>query len=177
MKKISLLLTILLSTLSIQAQKIETDEMNMYNKRIVTTSWEKVNWDSKDHKLEVSMMLEGYDMSMLLNWQCNEMVGAERDAEIILYFDDASQVVLLNKAFSVSGVGKITTKDTDHSKMGIQIDAKGDFKSIETKELQHIRIDTTSGEINFPITRDEALALRKMFAVFEKQVYKNREKK
>lgn len=177
MKKIALLVTILLTTLSVQAQKIETDEMNMYNKRVVTTTWEKVNWKSKNHKLEVSMMLEGYDMSMLLNWQCNEMVGAERDAEIILYFDDASQVVLLNKAFSVSGVGKITTKNVDHSKMGIQIDAKGDFKSMATKVLQHIRVDTTSGEINFPITQDEAMELRKMFIVFEKQVYKNREKK
>lgn len=177
MKKTALLVIILLASLTLQAQKILTDEMNMYNKRVVTTTWEKVNWKSKNHKLEVSMMLEGFDMSILLNWQCSEMIGAERGAEIILYFDDGTQAILQNKAFSVSGVGKIASENVDRSKMGIQIDAKGDFSLIETKELQHIRIDTTSGEVNFPITKDEAMSLRKLFLVFEKQVYKNRDKK
>ena len=176
MKKTVLAITILLISLSAQAQKIETDEMNVFNKRVITTTWEKVNWKSQTHKLEVSMKLEGFDMSMLLNWQSSEMVGAERDSEIILSFDDGSQSILHNKVFSVSGAGKITTKNVPNTQMGIQIDGKGDFKDIVEKELQNIQINTTSGVINFPVSTNEALALRKLFLVFEKQVFKYADK-
>lgn len=176
MKKILLIITALLMVFTLYAQKIEIDEINPFNKRVILTSLEKINWKSPDYKLEVGMMLEGVEMSILLNWQCHEMVGAERDAKVVLTFDDASQIVLLNKAFSVSGSGKITSQNVPATTMGIQINAKGDFKALVDKELQTISIDTTSGEIVFPVSNEEVLSLRKLYEVFEKQLYKNKGK-
>lgn len=168
MKKSIITILVILSTLTVQAQKIVHDGINEFNKRIVNTSWEKVNWKSTDHKLEIGMMLEGFDKSILINWQCSEMVGAERNSEIILKFDDGSESILLNKVFSVSGAGKITTDNVPPTQMGIQLDAKGEFGELEEKDLTEIKINTLSGEVRFPVNKKESESLRKMYLVFEK---------
>lgn len=168
MKKSIITILVMLSTLTLQAQKIVHDEVNEFNKRVINTSWEKINWKSADHKLEVSMMLEGYDKSILINWQCSEMVGAERNSEIILTFDDGSQAILLNKVFSVSGAGKITTNNVPPTQMGVQLDAKGEFGELVEKDLSEIKINTLSGEVRFPVNKKEAESLRKMYLLFDK---------
>lgn len=156
------------------AQKVEYDKVNALNKRIMYTSWEKVNWNSETGKLEVCMLLEGHDMSLMINWQSQEMVGAERDSEVTLTFDDDSEIVLHNKAFSVSGAGKVHSKAVPATSMGIQIDAKGDFRPITEKTLKNIRIETTLGKVDFPVNEEEALALANLYNVFEKQYFKDR---
>lgn len=168
MKKLMLAILVMLSTLALQAQKIVHDEVNEFNKRVINTSWEKVNWKSADHKLELSMMLEGYEKSILINWQCTEMVGAERNSEIILLFNDSSEVILHNKIFSVSGAGKITTNNVPPTQMGIQLDAKGEFSELLEKDLQEIIINTLAGEVRFPVNKNEIEDLRKMYLLFEK---------
>ncbi len=166
MKKILLVLSLLSLTCALSAQKVVYDKKNALNKRVMYTDWLPVNWSSDAHKLEVSMLLEGKDVSLMLNWQCQEMLGVERDSKIVLTFTDQSKVVLLNKAFSVSGAGKVETELVSSSVMGVQIDAKGDLSAFADKTLQKITINTTSGEVVFPITEQEAAKLNLQYAEF-----------
>lgn len=172
MKKILLFVSALIISASLQAQKIEQDEINSFRKRIILTSLEQVNWQSPDHQLEVGLMLEGSEQSMILNWQCHEMVGADRDARVVLLFDDGSETVLLNKKFSVSGTGKVKSENVSATTIGIKIDAKGDLTPLSTKQLNSISVETTSGKISFPVTVEEAAAIAKVYNVFEKQCAK-----
>lgn len=176
MKKVQL--TALIITLftvgfiSVTAQTIEDDKINALNKRVMYTNWLKTNWGSDTHKLEICMILEGTETAMLLNWQCPEIVGVDRNSEIILTFEDGSEEILNNKTFSVSGAGKIHTSDVSQATMGVQINAKGDFHSISDKKLKSIKIATMSGDVDFPITDEEAGMLSKMYDVFAQQVEK-----
>lgn len=172
MKKLLLCVAVLLMAVVAQAQKIELDEINSLNKRIILTSLEKVNWNSSDYQAEVGMMLDGSERSILLNWQCHEIVGAERDSKIVLMLDDDSQVILYNKAFSVAGSGKITSENVSATTMGIKIDARGDFEALKDKYIKSIHIETTSGEIVFPVSNEEAISLKKLYEVFDKQCSK-----
>lgn len=172
-KLLTTLLFSILLPISIFSQSIEEDKIiPSLNKRIIRTSWEKTNWGSDKNKLEISMLLEGRDTSLLLNWQCREMVGAERDARIVLYFSDMSTIALHNKAFSVSGVGKVASNNVSAATIGIQFDAKGDFRILKEKQLVGIRVYTTIGHVDFPIEPEEYIALKNLYNVFEKQILK-----
>lgn len=166
MKKILLILSLLSLTCALSAQKVVYDKKNALNKRVMYTDWLTVNWGSDTHKLEISMLLEGKDVSLMLNWQCQEMLGVERDSKVILTFTDQLKVVLLNKAFSVSGAGKVETEHVSSSVMGVQIDAKGDLSAFADKTLQTITINTTSGEVVFPVTEQEAAKLNLQYMEF-----------
>lgn len=167
MKKFLLALSLLSFSYAANAQKVIYDKMNALNKRIMYTDWVTVNWSSNSHQLEASMLLEGKDTSLMLNWQCKEMLGVERDAEVVLTFTDQTEVVLLSKAFAVSGAGKVQTEHVSSSMMGIQIDAKGDLTPFADKTLKNIKLNTTSGIIDFPVSEQEAAKLNLQYMAFE----------
>ena len=167
MKKILSVLLLLGLSCVLNAQKVVYDKMNALNKRIMYTDWITVNWDSDSNKLEASMLLEGKDTSLMLNWQCKEMLGVERGADVILKFTDDTQVVLSSKAFTVSGAGKVQTEHVSSSMMGIQVDAKGDLTSFVDKTLKNIELTTTSGTIDFPVSEKESANFTLLYMAFE----------
>lgn len=177
MKKILLGLSILCFSCTLNAQKIVYDKITeALNKRIMYTDWTTINWASQAHQLEASMLLEGRDTSLMLNWQCKEMLGVERGAEIILTFSDGTQTVLQSKAFAVSGAGKVQTEHVSSSTMGIQVDAKGDLSVFVDKTLSNIRINTTSGVVDFPVSAQEAAKLNLLYEVFNTALISNKTK-
>lgn len=161
MKKI-LFILMLLSSVLLQAQKIEKDIIDEFTKqRTIYTSWVKVD---KGY-MNLRFKSIGDDTYVEYRYQSNCVIAIGKNAEL-LFIDNSSNVhKLVNSEYAIANIGGGSTGFAGSKGLGIRANYVGDI-SFFANNLEKMRIYTTDGYLDRNISTKESDKLKKLYNLF-----------
>lgn len=173
MKKLLLLISLMLFSVLLHAQKIDKDYYDQFTgKRVMYTKLEKINWKYKNKriggKMQMRFIINDDFRYMVLHWYSNNYLEIPAGAKIQFKLDNGHTITLKNESLVAATKGGTGLSKSD---VGLMMNVVGDVDKFATAIVTAIRIYTSEGYFDFDILPNDGAKLHKMYMLFSREIY------